>query len=231
MRSSWPSTRSGSTTSHSASARSCGRPDARRGRDGSPCNLLDQRTQQAETIALEQLIDGQVQAELAAEQGVTVTTRGGRAAHGGGDDPGIRHAWLIEVAPEVPAGALDASDAPTAAAKAKAEAALTAPPGRQGLDRGSRRPSRPIPPRTRPATSGPWTSREAEAQSPPRSGPSPNTPTDVIEGDDGTYRIGRVTEIVAPSGGPQLPDKITADGASMDEYRARGPPRRPRVRS
>ena len=47
-----------------------------------------------------------------------------------------------------------------------------------------------------------------------------NTPTAVIEGADGTYRIGRVTEIAPESVDTAYQAKIVNDGVSLDKYRA-----------
>ena len=185
-------------------------------------SLLDQRTQQADTIALEQLIDGQVQAELAAKQGVTVTAADvdARLAEEA-TTPEMRHAWMIEVKPEVPTGASVASDTTKAAAKAKADAALadlkagkdwteiakavsTDASKDQGGDLGFVDKS---------ATLDPAFSVAIQAA-------AKDTPTDVIEGADGTYRIGRVTEIAAPVVDATLADQVKSAGISMDDFRA-----------
>ena len=185
-------------------------------------SLLDQRTQQADTIALEQLIDGQVQAELAAKQGVTVTPADvdARLAEEA-TTPEMRHAWMIEVKPEVPTGASVASDTTKAAAKAKADAALadlkagkdwtevakavsTDASKDQGGDLGFVDKS---------ATLDPAFSVAIQAA-------AKDTPTDVIEGADGTYRIGRVTEIAAPVVDATLADQVKSAGISMDDFRA-----------
>ena len=185
-------------------------------------SLLDQRTQQADTIALEQLIDGQVQAELAAKQGVTVTPADvdARLAEEA-TTPEMRHAWMIEVKPEVPTGASVASDTTKAAAKAKADAALadlkagkdwtevakavsTDASKDQGGDLGFVDKN---------ATLDAAFSVAIQAA-------AKDTPTDVIEGADGTYRIGRVTEIAAPVVDATLADQVKSAGISMDDFRA-----------
>ncbi len=184
-------------------------------------NILDQRTQQADTIALEQLIDGQVQAELAAKQGVTVTDADvdAQVAHEA-TVPETRHAWLIEVKPEVPAGASAATDATKAAAKAKADAALadlkagkdwtevakavsTDASKDQGGDLGFVDENSALDPSFS-------TAILAAAK---------DTPTDVIVGDDGTARIGRVTEVVAPVVDATLASQLSDAGISMDDFR------------
>jgi parvulin-like peptidyl-prolyl isomerase len=184
--------------------------------------LLDQRTQQAATIALEQLVDGQVMADLAAKQGVTVTDADVDAGFTAeATTPEMRHAWLIEVKPEIPAGASAASDATKAAAKAKADAALadlkagkdwaavakavsTDASKDQGGDVGFVDKNSTLD-----------TAFSAAIQA-----AALNAVTDVIEGADGTYRIGRVTEIVAPAADATLADQVQAAGISMDDFRA-----------
>ena len=135
--------------------------------------------------------------------------------------PEMRHAWLIEVKPEIPAGASAASDATKAAAKAKADAALadlkagkdwtevakavsTDASKDQGGDIGFVDEN---------STLDPAFSAAIQAV-------ALNTATDVIEGADGTYRIGRVTEVVAPEVDATLGDKVKAAGISMDDFRA-----------
>jgi parvulin-like peptidyl-prolyl isomerase len=185
-------------------------------------NLLDQRTQQADAIALEQLIDGQVQADLAAKQGLTVTDADVDARlTEEATTPEMRHAWLIEVKPEIPAGASGASDTTKAAAKAKADAALadlkagkdwaevakavsTDASKEQGGDLGFVDKNSVLD-----------ASFSAAVQAAAK-----DTPTEVIEGTDGTYRIGRVTEIVAPVVDATLAEQFKGAGISMDDFRA-----------
>ena len=185
-------------------------------------NLLDQRTQQADTIALEQLIDGQVQAGLAAKQGVTVTSADVDARLAvEATTPEMRHAWMIEVKPEIPAGASGASDTTKAAAKAKADAALadlkagkdwteiakavsTDASKDQGGDLGFVDKNSTLDPAFSVAI-------QAAAK---------DAPTDVIEGADGTYRIGRVTEIAAPVVDATFADQVKSAGISVDDFRA-----------
>ena len=47
-----------------------------------------------------------------------------------------------------------------------------------------------------------------------------DTPTDVIEGADGIFRIGRVTEIVAPVEDATLASQVSDAGIGMDDFRA-----------
>ena len=185
-------------------------------------SLLDQRKQQAETIALEQLVDGAVQADLAAKQGLTITDADLDARFAEeATTPEMRHAWMIEVAPEIPTGGAAATDVTKAAAKAAAVKALA--DLRAGKD---------------------WT-EVAKAVSTDASrdqggdlgfvdenaaldaafseaiqAAAKDTPTEVIEGADGSWRIGRVTEIVAPVVDATLAQQVADAGISMDDFRA-----------
>ena len=85
---------------------------------------LDQRLQQVDALSLEQLVDGTIQAQLAASQGVTVTPADIDASlKQEATTPELRHAWMIEVAPELASGASQPTDQAVAAAKAKADQA------------------------------------------------------------------------------------------------------------
>jgi len=185
-------------------------------------NILDQRTQQAKTIALEQLIDGQVQASLAAKQGVAVTDADvdARLAEEA-TTPELRHAWMIEVKPEIPAGASAATEATKAAARTKADAALAdlksgkdwAEIAKSVSTDSSRDQGGDLGFVDKIAVLDPAFSAAIQSV-------AKDTPTEVIEGSDGTYRIGRVTEIAAPVVDATLADQVKAAGISMDDFRA-----------
>ncbi len=185
-------------------------------------SILDQRKQQADTIALEQLVDGAVQADLATKQGVTVTEADVDARLvEEATTPEMRHAWMIEVAPEIPTGGTVPTDATKAAAKAAAVKALadlnagkdwteiakavsTDASRDQGGDLGFVDENAALDAAFSDAI-------QAIAQ---------DTPTEVIEGADGSYRIGRVTEIVAPVVDATLAQQVADAGISMDDFRA-----------
>lgn len=186
-------------------------------------NLLEQQAGNVQAIALEHLIDGMIQARLATAEGITVT-----------DDeitaklqelatrPELRHAWVIEVEPEVDEGKTDPTDAQKAAAKAKADRALarlrdgtaweqlakdvsTSATKDQGGDLGF----------IDDETSGldsPFVKAVFAAAA--------NAPTEVVEGSDGTYRIGRVTEILPELVDPNYAQKINDSQVSMAAFRS-----------
>ena len=185
-------------------------------------SILDQRKQQADTIALEQLIDGTIQADLATQQGVTITEADVDARLvEEATTPEMRHAWMIEVAPEIPTGGTAPTDATKAAAKAAAVKALadlnagkdwteiakavsTDASRDQGGDLGFVDEFAALDAAFSDAI-------QAVAQ---------DTPTEVIEGADGSYRIGRVTEIVTPVVDATLDQQVADAGISMDDFRA-----------
>ena len=185
-------------------------------------NILEQRKQQAATIALEQLLDGAVQADLAAKQGLTITGADVDARFvEEATTPEMRHAWMIEVAPEIPTGETAATDVTKAAAQAAAVKALaelkagkdwtevakavsTDASRDQGGDLGFVDKN---------AVLDPAFSEAIQAA-------AKDAPTEVVEGADGTWRIGRVTEIVAPVVDPKLEQQIADAGISKDDFRA-----------
>jgi len=187
---------------------------------------LDAITTQRQSLAsttLERMIDQDLQAGLAAAEGVTATPEDIDARLlVEATTPELRHAWLIEVAPEVNPGAVVATAAQVAAARTKADAALadlkagkawedvaktvstdsTAP---QGGDLGWIQATDP---------------QEDEAYLAAVFAADVNTPTAVIEGSDGIFRIGRTTEIAATSVDPDYQAKLQAAGIDLAKYRA-----------
>ncbi len=185
-------------------------------------SILDQRRQQANAIALEQLIDGKVMESLAPDQGVTVTDADVDAHFTEeATTPELRHVWMIAVQPTLATGESTPTDAEKAAARAKAvQAVADLKAGRdwatvakavstdasrdQGGDLG-------------------FIDRNAALDQPfvdAVVATARDTPTDVIEGADGTYRIGRVTEIIAPVVDATLEQQVKDEGISLDDFRA-----------
>jgi parvulin-like peptidyl-prolyl isomerase len=183
--------------------------------------VIDQRVGQIDALSLEQLIDGTLQASLAAEQGVTVTDADVDAQlTQEATTPELRHAWVIEVKPEVAQGATSPTDEAVAAARATADQALadlksggdwetiakavsTADSKEQAGDLGFVDEN---------------TALDAAFRDAILAVPQ-DTPTDVIEGSDRVFRIGRVTEIVAPVEDPTFAQQVSDAGISMDDFR------------
>jgi PPIC-type PPIASE domain. len=186
-------------------------------------SAMSQQRQQLAGVTLERLIDNKLQAKLAVEEGITVTpTDIDARLLVEATKPESRHAWVIEVKPESDPGAVAPTDAQKAAAKAKAEAALKNLQGGKAWD-------------------GVAQSVSTDASSSPQSGDlgwlmaddsqtdepylkaifaaTVNTPTDVIEGTDAIYRIGRVTEIAAVAVDNDYQANLTNDGIDLAKYR------------
>ena len=183
--------------------------------------VLDQRNQQKAAISLEQLIDGSVMAQLAPSRNVTVSDEDvDKRMTEDATTPELRHAWMIAVAPELADGETKATDAEKAAAKAKADQALadlkagkdwetiakavsTDGTKNQGGDIGFIDKNAALDP--------PFVEALMAA--------TQNAPTEVIEGADGTYRIGRVTDIVAPVVDGTYEAQIKDAGIDLGDYR------------
>jgi parvulin-like peptidyl-prolyl isomerase len=183
---------------------------------------IESQAAQVETLAANQLIDGTIQLDLASKQGITVTDADidaqlARLA----ETPELRHVWLIAVVPTLQSG----QSAPTAAqkteAKAKAQQALTALKGGgdwakiaaafstdaskdQGGDIGFIDETSTL--------DEVYTSTMMKA--------IPNQVSDLIEGLDGGYRIGRVTEILPAAAGANIVEQAKAEGIDANDLRA-----------
>ena len=171
--------------------------------------------------ALKQLVDGELQSELASQMGVTVTDTQVDARLGEeATTKEFRHAWVIEIAPEVTAPATTPTDAQKKAARSAAGVALTR------LRAGQK-----------------WED-VAKVSSTGNAGPDgdlgyvqpdvadldpafvtalfalkPGDFTEVIEGADGNYRVGRVTDIVQSSVDANYQRRITDAGVSLALYK------------
>ncbi len=185
---------------------------------------LNNTRNQLPSIVLERLIDSKLQATLATEEGIAATPQDVDAQLvKEATTPEQRHAWVIEVAPELDPGAVTPTAARKAAARTAADAAL------KDLEDGT-------------AWEDVAKASSTDAASAPQGGDlgwlqaedtqmdepfltaifaaEVDTPTAVIEGDDGSYRIGRVTEISAESVDGAYQAKLTNDGIDLNKYRA-----------
>ena len=184
---------------------------------------IDNQTQNLAAIALERIIDNRIQAKLAAEEGVSVSdadidTRLTEEA----TIKEARHAWQIEVKPEH-----TANDAPTseqiAAARTKIDAALQDIQGGKSWDDVAKTVSTDTATAAQAGDLG-WIGKDDtqtdEAFLDALFKAQQNVPTAVVEGQDGTFRIGRVTEIATSSVDSAYTEKITNDGIDLAKYRA-----------
>jgi len=183
--------------------------------------VLDQRQQQAGPIALEQLIDGRIMGQLATDQGVSVTDADVDARFAEeATTPERRHAWMIAVEPTVAEGKTEPDDAAIAAAKAAATKALADLKGGAAWEDVAREVSTD-------ATKdqgGDVGFIDDEASLDPAFvdavfAAAQDAPTEVIEGADGIFRIGRVSEIVAPVVDATLESQLATEGIELGDFR------------
>ena len=174
------------------------------------------------STVVEKLIDTSVQAKAARELGVSVTPEQIEAKIlEDKTRKEERHVWLIAVKPEVTAPATEPTDAQKAAARKKAEDALASIKGGKAWEdiakAVSTDPSK--------ATGGDlgWIDANAIEQGDWQAALfklEVNGLTDVIPGEDGIYRIGRVTEIVGAEIDPAWDQKLEQAKVKPEAYRA-----------
>ncbi len=185
--------------------------------------FIEQQRQQLAAVALERVIDTRIQTRLATEEGVTVT------------DADIdarlvveatikeaRHVWWIEVKPQVDAADGEPTAEQIAAARTKVDAALADLKSGKSWDDIARTVSTDASTAAQAGDLG-WLQvddgQTDEAFLKAAFGAAADTPTDVIEGADGIFRIGRVTEIAAESVDAAYQDKIVNDDIDIAKYR------------
>lgn len=198
--------------------------------------VISQRLGQIEAISLEQLIDGRIQDELAAKQGITVTDADVDARiQEEATTPELRHAWMIAVKPELAEGESTPTDEAKAAAKAKADAALAELKAGKDWETVAKAVSTDA--TKEQAGDISYIDKDAALDADFRDAllaAQEDAPTDVVEGADGIYRIGRVTEIIpaAVDGTfiPQLADYRSGDLPPVGEADLRAVIRREVVR-
>jgi len=174
------------------------------------------------STVLEKLIDGNIQAGLAAEQGITVTDQ--QIDQRIADDKTRkeeRHVWLIAVEPTIDTGKTEPTDAQKADAKKKADDALAQIKAGKSFEDVAKSVSTDASKSTGgdlgwiddTATEDPdWQSALFKLDA--------NGVTDVIQGADGTYRIGRVSEIAPAQVDAAWDQKLADAKISQDAYRA-----------
>ena len=159
----------------------------------SALSSVTQERQQLPAVTLERLIDNKLQATLAAQEGVTVAPADVDARLlVEATTPEARHAWIIEVKPETDSGAAAPTDAQKAAAKAKADAALKDLQGGKAWETVAQAVSTDAATAAQSGDQGWLTADDTqtdEAILKALFAAKANTPTDVVAGADGTYRI------------------------------------------
>jgi parvulin-like peptidyl-prolyl isomerase len=184
--------------------------------------IIQQRLGQVDSLSLEQLIDGTIQAELAATQGLTVApadidARFTKEA----TTPELRHAWVIAVKPELEDGKSVPTDEAVAAAKAKADQALADLRAGKDWDTIAKSVSTDA---TKDKAGDLGFIDESSALDlaflDALVAAVKDTPTEVVLGSDDIFRIGRVSEIVAPVEDATLATQVTDAGIGMEDFRA-----------
>ena len=135
--------------------------------------------------------------------------------------PELRHAWMIAVAPDLAEGETEFTDAEKAAAKAKAVQALA--DLKAGKDWAT--VAAAVSTDSSKAQGGElgFIDKDAALDAPftdALMAVAANTPTEVIEGADGVFRIGRVTDIIAPSVDATFESQVKDAGVDLADYRA-----------
>jgi len=159
-------------------------------------SFLEQRRQTLALIALGRMVDLELQRQLAEREGITVTDADVDAQFlKERTFIAERHGWLIEVAPEADPETGEPGEAQKTAAREKAEEALSDLRAGKTWDEIAKTVST--------SSSAPqagdlgWLDAEAgldEAFVDALFAVALDTPTAVLEGEDGVFRIGRVTE-------------------------------------
>ncbi len=182
---------------------------------------LQQQAQSLQQTAYERLIDLTLEAKLAGDQGLSATDADVDAElTTEATKPERRHAWVIAVTPEISTGAAEATDAQKAAAKAKADQALADLKAGKAWEDVAKAVSTDTT-----ASSGGDLGWIGKTEAPEAAfgdalfAAQKDTPTDVLLGDDGTFRIGRVTDIAPSTVDTTWQTQITNAGLSLDTYR------------
>ena len=185
-------------------------------------SVLDQRKQQANAIALEQLVDGKVMENLATAQGVAVTDADVDARFTEeATTPERRHAWMIAVAPKTPPGA----SAPDAPAKAEAKAAATQALVDLKAGKTFEEVAKAVSTDASGAQGGDlgFVDKNASLDKPfidALFAGEKDALTGVVEGADGIFRVGKASEIVAPVVDATLESQVKDAGIDTQDFRA-----------
>ncbi|MES2210115.1 MAG: peptidylprolyl isomerase [Chloroflexota bacterium] len=188
----------------------------------SQLQFLDQRRQSLASIALERLIDLTLQARLADQEGITISEADIDAqllVEATTDEQ--RHVWVIEITPENNVATGKPGDAEKAAARAKALDALAQLKGGKAWDV----VAKTVSDSATAAQDGDlsWLPKDSgydEAFMTAVFAAKLNTPTDVVEGADGVFRIGQATEAAEKSVDETYQSRLDEAGIKSADYRA-----------
>lgn len=181
---------------------------------------LQSQTKSLVSTSLSEMTDGTIMLDLAAKNGIAVNADDVAAKQKDtATTPELRHAWMIVVAPKLATGETAATDAEKADARKKADDALAQL--KSGGDWATIAKATSTDTATAPQggevgyvdKSTSLDSKFAKALM----AASLNTPTDVIEGADGSYYIGRVTDILAPATDDTFAKQASDAGISQSD--------------
>jgi parvulin-like peptidyl-prolyl isomerase len=183
-------------------------------------SALDNEVSQVASLSARQLTDGTVMLELDKQNNLAVTPADiAQKQTDTATQTELRHLWMIEVSPKLDTGASTATDAQKAAAKAQANQAAQALKG--GGDWATIAKNYSTDTATAPqggdvgfidknsSLDGTFVTAIFAAQ--------PKTATDVIEGSDGNYYIGKYTDTIAPVTDPGFAQAAKDAGLSQSD--------------
>jgi parvulin-like peptidyl-prolyl isomerase len=185
-------------------------------------DFLSQRRQQLTNLTLQRLVDGSLMAKLAADDGIAVTdTEVDAQLVSEATTSEQRHVWMIAVEPATDPATGQVGEAQKRAALVRAQQAFARLKNGESWDDVARTMS----------TSGlapqsgdlGWLSKDSGYEADFMTAvfaAELNAPTTVIQGADGTYRIGRYTELAAQEVDANLQPSIVDIGIKLDDYRA-----------
>lgn len=189
----------------------------------SQAQVVSQQRDRLVAIALERIIDTRIQAGLATTEGVTVTDADVEARLlEEATTTETRHVWLIEVSPEVDADKSEPTPAQVAAARTKIDAALRDLQGGKAWDEVAKTVSTDASTAPQAGDLGWLGARDGGSEQAfidAVFSAEVDTPTAVIEGEDGIFRIGRVSEIAPEAVNDAYTDSIVNDGVDLAKYR------------
>jgi parvulin-like peptidyl-prolyl isomerase len=185
--------------------------------------ILESQAQQLESLALERIIDNRIQADLAVQEGITVTDADIDAKLvEEATTPAGRHLWVIEVAPVISDGALASTPAQEAEARTKANNARADIEGGQKWEDVAKSVSTNVATRDQGGDLG-WVGADDrtldEALVKAAYELEPDGMTEVIMGEDGIFRFGRVTEIQDAKVDELFQTKMQNEGVDVAKYR------------
>ena len=184
-------------------------------------SFISQRRDQLANLSLERLVDIALMTKLAADNGVQVTDADIDAQLvQEATTPEQRRTWMIEIEPEVDPDTGESTDAQKGAALIRAQQAL----GRLSRGESWEDVAKTASDSALAAQGGDlgFLTKESgydEAFMEAVFAAEINQPTDIVEGKDGTYRIGRYTEVDPEFVDPDFQAAIAEDGIALADYR------------